>query len=165
MKIIIAILLLLCIAAPCSAELTPEIFDTYFLYSGMGENQTSKYIFHSSQDVVGCEMVPQNDSVRCMIDEGYIIEVWFTTAGESYFGELQVTNVNGTTASSTLIVRTHDFGSHSEIMNIPVGGLANISEFNLFFNTKDENVTGIRNWLTIWLVILFVFGAAMSFRK
>lgn len=166
-KFIFIVMLSMLFLSPCSAELTiePEIFDTYFLYSGMGINQTSKYIFHSSHDVVSCGMVPQNDLVSCRIYEGYIIEVWFSTIGESYIGELQATDNNGTTASSTIIIRTHDFGSYSGIPEIPIGSLSNISYINLFFSIEDENINGIRNWLMMWTVVLFLFAIVMSFRK
>lgn len=166
MRMCIIILLLLLFIPTGASELTiePEIVDTYFLYSGMGENQTSKYIFHSSHDVNSCEMVPQNDSVTCMIEDGYIIEVWFTTAGLPYIGELQVTDDNET-VSSTIIIRTHDFGSYSETTKIPVGGLANASHINLFFSISDENIIGIRNWLVWWFFVLLGFSAFMAFRK
>lgn len=167
MKVYIIILLLLLFIPIGSAELTiePEIVDTYFLYSGMGENQTSKYKFNSNYDVISCEMIPQNDSVSCHIEDGYIIEVWFTTYGEPYIGELQVTNNNETTASSTVIIRTHDFGSYSEIAEIPVGNLANSTRFNYFFSTENENVTGIRNWLIWYIGILFGFAVILSMRR
>lgn len=158
MKLLILILLL-CIIAPASANLTlqPEVFDTYFLYSGMGENQTSKYEFHSNYDVINCEMIPQDNNTRCIIKDDYMIEVWFSTIGEAYFGQLQVTNYNGTVANSTIIIRTHDFGSYTKIVNIPVGSVADSDKLNLFFSTEDENIIGIRNWLIWWIFILLGF--------
>ena len=167
MKSYIILLLLLLFIPIGSAELTiePEIVDTYFLYSGMGENHTSKYEFHSNYDIVSCVMLPQNDSVSCHIEEGYIIEVWFTTYGEPYIGELQVTDDNETTASSTVIIRTHDFGSYSEIAEIPIGNLTNMKYLNLFVSTDDGKITGIRNWLIWWIGILFGFAVILSFRK
>ena len=149
-----------------TAELTiePEIVDTYFLYSGMGENQTSKHNFYASHDIVSCEMIPQNDLISCIIEEGYIIEVWFTTVGEPYIGKLQVSD-NESTSNSTFIVRTHDFGSYSEIPNIPVGSFANSTRFNIYFNTDDGYVNGIKDWLIWWTIGLFAFAFVMSMRR
>ena len=110
-------------------------------------------------------MIPKNETVSCVIEEGYLIEVWFTTTGDPYIGELNVTDDNGTTVSSTIIIRTHDFGSYSDIPVIPVSILANSSKFNLFFSTLDENVIGIRNWVIYWLFVLFGFAVIMSLRK
>lgn len=167
MKSYIILFLLLLFIPVGAAELTiePEIVDTYFIYSGMGENLTSKYKFSSNYDIVSCEMIPHNDNISCMIEEGYLIEVWFTTYGEPYIGELQVTDDNGTTVSSTVIIRTHDFGSYTEIINIPIGNLTNLDHVDLFVSTDNGNIIGIRNWFIWWLGILFGFAVILSFRK
>ena len=167
MKAHIIILLLLLFIPVTAAELTiePDVVDTYFIYSGMGEELTSKYEFFSSHDIVSCEMIPQNDSVSCHIEEGYIIEVWFSTTEESYFGELQVTDGNETTINVPVVINTLDFGSYSEIAEIHIGNFTNTTYLNLFVSTDDGNIIGIRNWLIWWLFILFVFAVMLSFRK
>lgn len=158
--------MLLFVLPVCSAEefeVKPSILDTYFLYTGLGEEQTSEYIFTSNRALYECEMVP-NDNITCMIDEDYIVKVWYTTTNQPYEGTLKVTDNEGFITSAQVIVRVYDFGVSYDVPPVYIGSGTNSSTVNLFFNTSDEYIIGIRYWLIIWAFILLLVAVVVRIR-
>lgn len=160
MKLLIGILILLLFLPISTAEelqVQPPILDTYFLYSGMGDTQTSEYRFISNRIVSECEMIP-NDNIECVIEDEYIVKIWYSTTGDPYEGVLKITDDQGFIKTTPVLVRLYDFGIYVNTSAVHVGSIANNSEFNYFFATTMDDggdIIGIRWWLVIWMVILF----------
>lgn len=153
----ILIILLLFSFSVCAAEdltLTPNRLDTYFLYSGLGEEQTSEYKFIANRNVVKCEMLPA-DNAMCAIENGHVVLVRYSTVGAPYEGQVKITDDTGFVMTSDMLVRIYDIGIYAGTGTISVGeSVANSSAMNLFFATDDTHIIGIRWWVIVWLLIL-----------
>lgn len=159
MKLLITLLILLLFLPISTAEelqlqVQPPILDTYFLYSGMGDSQTSEYRFISNRVVSECEMIPA-DNIECVIEDEFIIKIWYSCSGQPFEGTLKITDDRGFIKTTPILIRLYDFGIYANTSAVHVGSITNSSEFNYFFATDGQDIVGIRWWLIIWILILF----------
>ena len=137
--------------------LTPDRRDTYFFYTAISGEQKGVYKFIANRNVDTCKVEPNSDAT-CEIVDGYTIEVTLTVDEnvKAYDGVLTVTDENDYVATSSLVVRIIKLWGALPIGTWEVGGLASL--LDLFFETTETALVGIRTWFVA--LILGIFGFA-----
>ena len=140
-------------------ELSPNLLDSYFFYTGIGESQIATRTITANRNITSCTMTP-NDIATCDITGAnnniIIVNISINDSIQFYDGTLSVIDASGYTATASIKIRVRNLFASKELSEPFYVGESFANILKPFATTKDGYIIGLRWWAMIALLMSLI---------